>query len=239
MTKLSKITETLSIKFYPPMSYKDDNVIFYEWIKSYLKSDHIILDCGAGTGLLNPYNFKGHCKKVVGIDLDERVLKNPLLDEAYVENFMYPYFPEQSFNIVFANNVVEHIKKPAEFLKEMKRILKPGGLLFIKTPNSWHYVALAGSFTPKKFHVFYNRLRGVKEEDVFPTFYKMNQNYKIKKLSKKLNFSYEIKFFEGRPEYLVLNPIMFFLGIIYERIANFFPFLKIFRSVILLRITFL
>ena len=239
MTKLSKITETLSIKFYPPMSYKDDNVIFYEWIKSYLKPDHIILDCGAGTGLLNPYNFKGHCKKVVGIDLDERVLKNPLLDEAYVENFMYPYFPEQSFNIVFANNVVEHIKKPAEFLKEMKRILRPEGVLFIKTSNRWHYVGVIGSFTPHWFHRFYNKLRGVREEDVFPTFYKINQIIQIKNLGKKLNFNYEIKFFEGRPEYLTLNPIMFFLGVIYERIVNLFPFCKIFRSVILLKITFL
>jgi len=238
MKQLEKITNILSNKFYPPLVYKDDNGVFYEWIRSFLKPNHIILDCGAGNGLLNPYNFKGYCKKIVGIDLDERVLKNPLLDEAHVGDFMNTSFPDQSFDIIFANNVVEHVKDPVKFLKEMKRILKPGGLLFIKTPNKWHYVGIVSSLTPHWFHLFYNRLRGVVGEDIFPTVYKVNQILKIKKLSGKLNFHYEIKYFEGRPEYLILNPLTFLGGVVYEKVVNRFSFLRFFRSVILFKITF-
>ena len=53
-------------------------------------------------------------------------------------------YPDDSFDVVFCSEVIEHMTSPAELLGEMKRVLKPGGQLVLSTPNSafWLYRAL-------------------------------------------------------------------------------------------------
>ncbi len=47
-----------------------------------------------------------------------------------------PYaFPEGVFDIVIAKHVVEHLTHPEQAITEMSRVLKPGGLLILVTPN--------------------------------------------------------------------------------------------------------
>lgn len=232
------ITKKICDYFYPSEKNKDDNDIFFHWIESSIKPNHIILDCGAGTGKLHFYDFKNKCQEIIGVDLDKKVLDNPLVHKSYQANILELPFSNNTFDIIFANNVVEHIKEPIIFLKEIKRVLKKNGLLFFKTPNKKHYVALISSITPIGFHKFYSKLRGTSETDIFPTFYKMNYQSAIKKLSKKLNFSYQLKYFEGRPNYLLLNPLFLIAGLIYERIVNHFSILKSWKSVIMAKIEF-
>jgi ubiquinone/menaquinone biosynthesis C-methylase UbiE len=232
------ITKKICDYFYPLGKNKDDNDIFFQWVGSYIKQDSVILDCGAGTGKLHLYDFKNKCHKIIGVDLDKKVLDNPLLNESYQADILKLPFSDNTFDIIFANNVVEHIKEPVLFLKEIKRVLKKDGLFFFKTSNKKHYVALISSITPTCFHKFYNKLRGTNETDIFPTFYKINYPSVIKKLSKKLNFSYQLRYFEGRPNYLLLNPLFLIIGLIYEKIVNYFSLLKSWRSVIMAKIEF-
>jgi 2-polyprenyl-3-methyl-5-hydroxy-6-metoxy-1,4-benzoquinol methylase len=53
----------------------------------------------------------------------------------------WPY-DDASFDIVHANQVIEHVKRLDHFMGEATRLLKPGGLLVICTENlaSWHNV---------------------------------------------------------------------------------------------------
>ena len=44
-------------------------------------------------------------------------------------------FPDSSFDVVHASQVFEHIPQPGEELTEIRRILRPGGLLYINVPN--------------------------------------------------------------------------------------------------------
>jgi SAM-dependent methyltransferase len=47
-----------------------------------------------------------------------------------------PYaFPAEAFDIVIAKHVVEHLHYPDEAISEMSRVLNPGGLLVLVTPN--------------------------------------------------------------------------------------------------------
>ncbi len=46
------------------------------------------------------------------------------------------YFPAESFDLVTLIDVVEHLDDPGRLLAEVRRILKPDGLVFIKTPNA-------------------------------------------------------------------------------------------------------
>jgi ubiquinone/menaquinone biosynthesis C-methylase UbiE len=48
-------------------------------------------------------------------------------------------FPDQSFDIVYSTNVLEHTNEPAQVLREAVRVLKPGGTLQIVCPNYLSY----------------------------------------------------------------------------------------------------
>jgi 2-polyprenyl-3-methyl-5-hydroxy-6-metoxy-1,4-benzoquinol methylase len=45
-------------------------------------------------------------------------------------------FPDNSFDVITARHVIEHIPNPRGFIAEIYRILKPGGLMVLMTPNS-------------------------------------------------------------------------------------------------------
>ena len=45
-------------------------------------------------------------------------------------------FPKQSFDCVISFQVIEHIKRDAEFVREIHRVLRPGGRFIVTTPNA-------------------------------------------------------------------------------------------------------
>lgn len=69
-------------------------------------------------------------------------------------------FQENSFDVVAAVEILEHISEPAKFLKEVFRILRPGGLFFATTPHGAGASAklLAANWTcvapPEHLHLF-------------------------------------------------------------------------------------
>lgn len=52
--------------------------------------------------------------------------------------------PDASVDGVMCRSVLEHVERPADALKEMYRILKPGGLVFIQVPSTYPYHARTG-----------------------------------------------------------------------------------------------
>jgi SAM-dependent methyltransferase len=44
-------------------------------------------------------------------------------------------FPDASFDVVTLVDVIEHLADPLSTLQEIRRVLKPGGLLYVVTPN--------------------------------------------------------------------------------------------------------
>jgi SAM-dependent methyltransferase len=65
-------------------------------------------------------------------------------------------FGDEEFDTVHANQVIEHVRRSDAFLREVRRVLKPGGLALISTNNfsSWHNVgALALGYQPMPAHV--------------------------------------------------------------------------------------
>ena len=103
-----------------------------------------ILDVGCGTGLNASRLAKlGHT--VVGIDLSpvaiekfrERGLEGHVVD---IASGPLP-FPDHSFGMIYASEVIEHTVDTADFLAKLYRVLQPGGLILLSTPNSafWPY----------------------------------------------------------------------------------------------------
>lgn len=57
------------------------------------------------------------------------------------------YYSDESYDAIFAFNLIEHLPHPSLFLKEARRVLKPGGFLCLETPiqeSLFHKIATAG-----------------------------------------------------------------------------------------------
>lgn len=217
---MSKINQ-LDQKWYPQFQKNWDDSLFREKILECLKPEFTVLDLGAGAGIVEQMNFRGMVLKMCGVDLDKRVTQNPMLDEGKLADAEKIPYDDNTFDVVFSDNVLEHLEQPDSVFKEVNRVLKPGGVYLFKTPNKWHYMPTISRITPHKFHQYVNRLRGRLESDTFPTIYKANSKGDIYRLAERNNFQVDyINLIEGRPEYLRLHWTTYTLGLCYERLVN-------------------
>lgn len=200
-------------RFYPErriagFTRDDHRIVFYNQVNAILRPDMKVLDFGAGRGKwaeretgyqLALTTLKGKCSEVIGCDIDEAVLSNPLVDRAVVVKEHLP-FPDGYFDLIVSWAVFEHISTPSSVASELSRVLKPGGWICAWTPCKWSYFSIAARIIPKRFH---SRLAAITtgrlEKDIFPTVYKLNT---IRDISKHFrgyqNFSY---YYSGPPSY--------------------------------------
>jgi SAM-dependent methyltransferase len=54
--------------------------------------------------------------------------------------------PDASVGAIICSSVLEHVRDPLRAMQEMRRILKPGGLLFLYVPSIYPYHARAGHY---------------------------------------------------------------------------------------------
>ncbi|MDH3662877.1 MAG: class I SAM-dependent methyltransferase [Alphaproteobacteria bacterium] len=225
--------------FYPDFEDNWDDDRFRLEIVSLLKPHFQCLDYGAGRGNVRQMNFRGLVDFVAGVDPDAAVFDNPYLDDARLLPLPSGEIPydDESFDLVYCTNVMEHVEYPEATFKEVARVLKPGGIFMAKTPNKNHYMPLIARITPVSFHRFYNGLRGRKTHDTFETQYKCNSPGQVRKYQKQTGFELqEINLWEGRPEYLRIFWPLYVFGIVYERIVNATNLLAPFRSVMVFRV---
>jgi len=231
---MGRITRWMDETWYPGCTRNWDDAFLRGVIEARLAPEHRILDLGAGAGIVSHMNFRGSVAQVCGVDPSPRVHDNPNLDDA-VEGYgeAIPY-PDARFDLVFSDNVLEHLSDPDAVFREVRRVLKPGGIFIAKTPNRRHYVATLARLTPHWFHQFYNSLRGRAPEDTFPTLYRANTPEAIASIAARTGFRLlECRIVEGRPEYLRLTPFTYVFGWLYERLVNASPRLERFRVVLI------
>ncbi len=103
-----------------------------------LNSQSSVLDIGCGNGdFLNNVRHFCNCR-VNGVDTSENAVlcakKQYGLDIFRGEITSAP-FEEKSFDLITAWSCIEHMNNPALAVKKMFSLCKPGGFLFLKTPN--------------------------------------------------------------------------------------------------------
>jgi len=121
--------------------FKRWNAIRFDMVANLLPKGRI-LDVGCGLGHFcryliakNPYIWK-----VEGTDFSEYAIKianRNKIGESYTIGTAYkmPY-PDNSFDAISAQEIIEHLSDTEAFLKECIRVLKSDGKLLITTPNA-------------------------------------------------------------------------------------------------------
>jgi 2-polyprenyl-3-methyl-5-hydroxy-6-metoxy-1,4-benzoquinol methylase len=98
-----------------------------------------VLDVGCGSGdLLNSICSQFGCAGK-GIDVDARRIGRAIKGSTGAEfecGLFDPKNVRQQFDVVISNAVIEHVIDPVKLLQDMAQALRPGGQLFILTPNA-------------------------------------------------------------------------------------------------------
>ena len=101
------------------------------------------LDVGCASGLfMEAMQSRGW--QVEGVELNEaaaRATSARLGVPVFIGPFEAAHYPDASFEAVTMWDVLEHLHDPLASLRELRRIVRPGGVLFVRVPNAASYVA--------------------------------------------------------------------------------------------------
>lgn len=129
-----------------------------------------LLDVGCGNGLfLEAASARGW--EVAGVELSaaaaaaarERV--GPRVTLGTLEE---AEFQENTFDVVTLWEVIEHVSHPVRLLSEVRRVLRPGGMVLLSTPNAhsifhrvahWSYILTLGSWTFPARRIYFSSHR--------------------------------------------------------------------------------
>jgi SAM-dependent methyltransferase len=154
----------------------DHTVVERRLLDEVLRPGTVALDAGCGrTTRLRDY--RDRIESLVGVDVDEDAGRaNPYLDEFLpvdLDNVLP--FEDDSFDLVYANFVVEHLADPANAFGEWRRVLRPGGALVLLTSNRASPFMAAADRLPQRVRLAIKRRgAGAAERDVYPTRYLAN-----------------------------------------------------------------
>ena len=197
--------------------------LFHELCSRSIPTQSRVLEVGAGPSNSTSV-FLSELGPLDGVDIDPLVEENEALNRAWViKDDRYPCEDEQ-YDACVSNYVLEHVSQPDAHLREIWRILKPGGCYVFRTPNRFHYVSMVAAWTPHSFHrLVANRLRALDEDahDPYPTFYRLNTRASVKKHAEACGFTVEaLDMIESTPSYSAASRVLFFAGLGYERVVS-------------------
>lgn len=132
MLKIIKILKKIPIDFnqYELRDKSKAKKFAFDLAKLQYKSNYKALDIGCRDGYWSE-KLKSIGYDVRSIDLDKSYISTEIVN---ADNILP--FENNSFDLIWASEVLEHLKNPYFSVNEMKRILKPGGKIIITTPNS-------------------------------------------------------------------------------------------------------
>jgi SAM-dependent methyltransferase len=95
----------------------------------------LVLDAGAGEGRFRDLFLD---KRYVGVDLAVGDVTWDYSGISAVDNLQSLCFADNTFDAAVCTVVLEHVSEPEQVLREIARVLKPGGKLLLVAPQSWH-----------------------------------------------------------------------------------------------------
>jgi SAM-dependent methyltransferase len=112
------------------------------------------LEAGCGNGLYAFQIAERFDAQVDAFDIElERVMEaRHYLPHVIVARGEALPYPTDYFDVVFSNEVIEHVDDDAQFATEMVRVTRAGGHIAIFCPNRWYPVEQHGHYWRGKYH---------------------------------------------------------------------------------------
>lgn len=135
-----------------------------------------LLEIGAGAGW-QARIFAGRGVRVEAIDVENTIYESKGIWPVIKYDGVNIPFPDNHFDVIFSSNVLEHILYVEEFQNEIKRVLRPDGIVIHMLPTaSWrlwtsitHYIyILKAMIIEAKIRLKLNRYQNSKPQTLFP-----------------------------------------------------------------------
>jgi ubiquinone/menaquinone biosynthesis C-methylase UbiE len=190
---------------------------YYETLRDFMRRGARWLDMGCGHQVFGSWMEREQAevisssKTVVGIDMDWIGLRaHPGISKKVYGDLSSLPVRSQSFDVVSANMVMEHVSDPERLLSEVHRVLAPGGCFIFHTPSYLHWATQVSAVLPdgvKKKMI--RLLDGRHQHDVFPTHYKLNTANDIRTHARRAGFEVvDLKFVSSSAALVMLGPIV-------------------------------
>lgn len=130
-----------------------------------------VLDIGTGAGYI-AHHVADHVDALTSVDLvDERKITQGYTF-VRVQDETMP-FASETFDVVVSNHVIEHVNDQQRHISEVLRVLRPGGLAYLATPNrNWlidpHYRLPFINWMPRTAATAYLKLLKAQRWDIRP-----------------------------------------------------------------------
>jgi SAM-dependent methyltransferase len=196
------------------------------------------LDAGCGHGVFPSWmkergqSLVERCDFVVGLDCDcPSLWENQIVDALVAGDLSDLPFQADSFDVVSANMVVEHLSEPDRVGQALYRVLKPGGVFIFHTPNYLNYQTVLASLIPQRLkYKLIEFMEGRAEKDAFPTFYRLNTDRAVRQMAERQGFTVrEVRRISSTPETFRFGPAVLLLEMLLIRVTDWRPF-RAFRS---------
>lgn len=115
----------------------------YGFAETFCRSKQVLdLGCGSGYGC---FRLASIARSVHGVDVSAEAIE--FAARRYeAANLQFSHisagdrlpFPDESFDTVLSFQVIEHVEGEADYLEEARRVLRPGGVMIIITPDRQH-----------------------------------------------------------------------------------------------------
>jgi SAM-dependent methyltransferase len=112
-----------------------------------------VFENGVGLGAYLA-RFARDARQAVGLDVEHErtVAAHQRVEQVVCGVGEYLPFPSDYFDLIFSNEVLEHVKDDYQVMREMVRTLKPGGQIAIFCPNRGYPFETHGIYWRGKYH---------------------------------------------------------------------------------------
>ena len=116
-------------------------------VEQWVNLNDRILDNGCGLGAYL-HAFAPFSQQRFGLELeqDRAVQASATAEGITLGVGEYLPFTTNSFDVVFSNEVIEHVQDDGLYAAEMVRVTKPGGRILLFCPNRWHWMEQHGVY---------------------------------------------------------------------------------------------